>query len=313
MNEIDYAKEDFTDEYFYESNQIFEHKAQTTPRRGVEKKRHSLADETEPTSGSKKCIHCQKKFTSKYPLGICRDCFHELMISRTTAKNIYKLTDDDFDSLDFNERPTIHHNVGKYYFLKDVRLIAIEKRYSITNPSHPVYKKHIKKIIRDVKEKKEERAKNRKPRTVTDNARSVIRIINSRDEYYDFDNSDSDFEPEETDEQIRRRNRLRGSLEKRGLSLRSDSFYCNLYIRSHKFKLKEVVKMMIMMDFFMNKTSYKTFLRNIYDNDPIGNYYGERRSITETDKEYAKKNALKKYLKEHGKKLVPEVVLENYL
>ena len=70
------------------------------------------------------------------------------------------------------------------------------------------------------------------------------------------------------------------------------------------------------MNFFINSTSYNAIMKKKIDDNREYNRefgrYGDYMTIDETDKEQAKITALQRYLKNHKKKTVPKVVLENY-
>ena len=187
------------------------------------------------------------------------------MITKTNAKKMYKLTDVDLDYLECHKRRSPYHACVTYYFLKDVRLIAIDKKFGINYPSSHKYEKCVKKILDEVE-------------------------IENNNKLSRYD---------------KRRMKLEAELDKYGLKIRADSYYCNQYLHYCKFTLKQVVNMMVTMDFFVNKTVYNGLLTEMMNE--------EDGRITESCKEYAKIESLKQYLENHSKKHVPQVVLDEYL
>lgn len=209
------------------------------------------------------CLVCKKKYTSKYDIGACQSCFKSLVITKTNAKKIYGMTDEDLEFIPKHQRSSAYHDCITYFCLKDIKIRAIEKKYGIYNPAKETYKSCVKEIL----EENEEHENNKLTR-------------------YD-----------------KRRDKLEKALAQHGLVIRSDSYYCNQYLHYGKFKLEDVVSMMITMDFFVTKTKYNHILAGLIENNE---------GISENDKEWAKKEALKKYLKNHDKNDVPQVVLNNY-
>ncbi len=239
------------------------------------------------------CFICDEKMRKTCDLAICGNCSMEMLISKTGAKKIYKLTDDDLENLDFITRKNQYTSRKDItlYFIKDVRLMAINKKFGAVYPSKEIYEECVKEILDEYETKQE----NKIPR-----------------------------------EDIKK-SKLKQALRKVGLKIRDDSYYCNQYIHHNKFKLKEVVDMMVSMDFFMNKTKYSDILQKIIDDRKdadgdgddsdgddsdddyhIKKYYTNRHYISEEDKYGAKLQALKKYLKRHGIDTVPKPVVRDF-
>ena len=209
------------------------------------------------------CMVCDKKFGSRYDVGACQPCFKKLTITKTNAKKIYGMTDEDLEEMHVHQRSSPYHDCVSYYSLKEVRLQAITKKYGIYNPSKQIYKNCLEEI--------HEEHKNIEANKVT---------------RYD-----------------KKRAKLEQALAQHGLPIRGDSYYCNQFLHYNKFKLKEVVDMMVTMDFFMTKTNYNAIL---------GDLIADNGGVYEEDKADAKYAALKKYLKKHDKDSVPQVVLDHY-
>ena len=104
-------------------------------------------------------------------------------------------------------------------------------------------------------------------------------------------------------------------LAKYGLDIRSDSHYCNAYIKNvAALSLEETVTMMRIMNFLFNKTNYSSILskytyRNRYDD---GEFDYHRVEITEHMKHKAKVEAIKGFIHNHGRNQLPDIVLEKF-
>ena len=67
----------------------------------------------------------------------------EMTINRKTAKRIYDLNDDDVKDLDCYENK---------YLVKEIRMIAIAKKYGINNPGLYEYVDGVQRILNGVLE-----------------------------------------------------------------------------------------------------------------------------------------------------------------
>ena len=334
----------------------------------------------------KNCVICGKKQSNMYNLIACSKCFKDLSINKTESKKIYGLTDDELEELECFKYRRQYGIVMHLYFLKDVRMIAIQKKFNIVNPDLPTYINCIGAIHTENNEKQEQKIKQQEHREqlrldrtkaiddllkergikidpyneeyvkyIKNSKRSLTNTVDRIEAEYkhqkkcdarrkklskkmnrygiditQFDDSCIDTyvdlhemsliecvnELKETHRgYIKRYEKLKAALDEHNLIIRSDSYYCNSYLEHDEFTLKEVVDQMVTMDFYINKTTYEQILRNIYKHKR--NNRGWRRDdyhelITEDDKEDAKTTALKKYLKKHSKKSVPEIVLNKY-
>lgn len=231
------------------------------------------------------CIECNKKFKNKNGVNMCRSCFQEYLITKTNAKRLYKLKDEDLKDLhEFSCSIAFSGGQGTSYLLREVRMKMIEINFDVYEPMEiEEYQKYVKKFLRKIdreQEKKQEK-----------------KIMNRKN----------------------RKNKLKLALEQRGLELRSDSYYCNKYIDSNMFSLRKVCDMMEIMHFLFNKTDYTKILDDIRE-DILDEYRYKfddpelymHVSLNETHKEMAKETAVDNYVKKYGKKKLPKAVLKYF-
>jgi hypothetical protein len=96
------------------------------------------------------CTICGKKQTNQYNLIACYSCFQDISINKTDSKKIYKLTDDELDELVHFTYVWGRRRMTKYlYFLKDIRLLAIQKKFGIINPDLPTYINCLNAILEE--------------------------------------------------------------------------------------------------------------------------------------------------------------------
>lgn len=234
------------------------------------------------------CRKCDKKFSSQYKFGVCKVCLRDFTIIKTQAKNIYNLDDDDLENLDNYSFKNAYGGYMFLYFLKEVRLKAIEKRFDIVNPTIDSYANSIKILLNEAEQ------------------RAEARRIRSKK-----------IEATKKEKQDLRHENLKHALKEKGIAIRGDSFWCQQYLSGNERDLAKVVDIMVAMDFFCNKTKYNEIMRDKImklkrhneNRDPYDEYY----RLEESDKNYAKKKALKLYLTEHDMKSVPQVVLDEFI
>ena len=88
----------------------------------------------------KECVVCGKsQKNNKYDLLACRNCFRGLSINKTDSKKIYGLTDDELTELQCFSYGVAYGGVTYLYFLKDVRMLSIQKKFNIINPDMDTY------------------------------------------------------------------------------------------------------------------------------------------------------------------------------
>lgn len=250
---------------------------------------------------SPNCIKCDRKCTSVHQLAVCRSCLKDLAITKTIAMKTYNFKKQELDDIDHYSYKNTHGGYTHLYLLKEIRLLAIRKRFNKINPNINTYmnclnilqKENLerKKISRDkTKKMLETRKKNRKLKE----------------------------KQIELERKIRRKE-LTSKLAKKGLELRNDSVCCNKYINGDdELSLNEVVDIMITMNFFATKTDYFKLIKQrrqeyAQNNRDAYDYGCERQYIDESDKEECKIKAFEKYIK--SKKpinKIPAIVYENY-
>ena len=226
-------------------------------------------------TNEKFCIECDKKFTNKAGVNMCKSCFQKYLITKTNAKRIYKLTEEELNDLhDFSCQIAFSSVGGTSYLLKEVRMKMLEKNFDLSEPiEEEKYQKYVKKFFRNIEKNKQ-----------------------NKEEMKDLKRN-------------MRKKKLKAALKKRNLKLRNDSYYCNEYIDHNKFSLKKVCDMMNIMDFLFNKTSYVEIMDDMRE-DILDNYRYKLEDpdlemhvpLNEHQKEYAKKYAVEKYVKKYGKK-----------
>ena len=325
---------------------------------------HSLKNKTDS-----KCLKCKNKCTNVYNLAVCKSCLYQLTITKTIAMKLYNLKKTDLDALDFYEYKNGYRGHTHLYFIKEIRLAAIKKRFNIDNPSRCDYvnclnilgNEYVERKIRsqerrqkilENKEKKLE-ARNRLCRKIETKLAQKGMRINKYSKYYQ-QYLDQKIELTEAIKQMKkeddlmiklekernsRRKKLSRALAKKNLTIRNDSIYCNNYIngcnnyrndeddgddgndvndednQSKKYALNNVVKMMVIMDFFAKETNYFELLqdcKNTYQSDNKYLDYHDRMYIDEGDKEHCKIKALQEYIKQHSCEVVPPEVLDKY-
>lgn len=312
------------------------------------------------------CLKCSNKFSSVDKLAVCWQCFREMSCMKTDAKKLYKLTDNDLEELDYYSRKNSYGGYTCNYFLKEIRLKAIDKRFGILEPSIDTYRNCINIIMEEAQERKiktKERGEKMKEtrlanikkkqailekeindrRKILDKALKKKKIVydynikyynryvygSKHDDKYDkYNESESESEPEsETDlnkiveliaAYVKRKEKLEAALQNKQLSIRDDSYYCNQYLEGKQFTLEEVVDMMEIMNFFVNKTNYfqllKQYTQQRYDNEKeYGDWDGQRIEISESEKEKVKIDAFKAYAKKNPTESLPKSVKDKYL
>jgi len=337
-------------------------------------------------SNVKNCVICGKKQSNKYDLIACRQCFEGISINKTDSKKIYGLTDSELNELSRFEYH-FRHGVLYLYFLKDVRLAAIQKKFNIVSPDLYTYINCVNRIYEDNKKETDikQNKKDLRENLRLDRIRAIGELLEEKnipidpynEEYIKYikspnrslvntvDRIEKDFKLKKIQNKrekklrqhmithgididdwndiciksyiidheinfdecvkklktkhkdyIDRYKKLSKELDKHGLSIRSDSYYCQKYLKHGNFSLSEVVDQMVSMDFFMTKTAYRQIISNTFDRKRQEERdYGDRYAhidITENDKKQAKQTALKNYLKKNSKKSVPTIVLEKY-
>lgn len=233
----------------------------------------------------KLCIECDKKFTNKYGVNMCRSCFQKYLITKTNAKRMYKLKDEDLNDLhEFTCHLAYGGGEGISYLLKEVRMKVLEKNFDLAEPIEiEEYQKYVKKFFRRMEKDKEKK------------------------------------EIMKANQKMMRKKKLKAALKKRGLEIRNDSYYCNEYINNNKFSLKKVSDMMEIMNFLFKKTKYVEIMDDMRE-DILDNYRYKLESpdldihvsLNEDQKEWAKKLAVEGYVKKYGKKKLPKSVLDEF-
>lgn len=233
--------------------------------------KYSVAELTSASTGN--CIKCGEEFHSNKN-AVCRDCLKTLTIVKTEAKKIYKLRDEDLVDIPGFQYYNQYNILVNIYYLKEVRLKAIEKKFKITKPSLGQYIHCINALVTE---------------SLTASKERSTKIATNKKIHANI-----------------RRDKLTEALQKHGLEIRSDSYYCNQYLEGKEFTLQQVVDMMITMDFFVNHTKYNEIISKKIEeyernNDASDCEYHERMYLDEDDKDDAKRKALRIYLKHHDR------------
>jgi len=233
------------------------------------------------------CLKCQKKFTNKHKIAVCKSCLYEIGIIKTNAKKIYGLKDADLADIDYYPYKNGYARGETHlYFLKEIRLKAIEKRFNIINPTIDVYANSVMMLLEEAKNRSiESKQRGEKIKATKERKRKE------------------------------RRKQLKDALAKKNLQIRDDSYYCQQFLDGHQFTLAEVVDMMEQMDFFATRTKYFSLLkkgRNQDREDRQYYCYEERRMMDEYNKEYAKQEAMDMYVREHGIAGIPKSIRDNF-
>jgi hypothetical protein len=291
------------------------------------------------------CLKCQKKFTNSHGLAICRSCMSELTINKTTAMKTYGLKNDELEHIEHYENKNGYRGYTHLYLTKEIRLVAIMKRFGLANPSLNEYTNCVQTLLVEAKERKQKSVERGQKMKETRKRNIELKIQNEKlahdkrksklkkalskkkiildktcdacGEYLRGDRTDLECVVELASCYHKRKTKLETALAKKNLDIRDDSYYCKKYLSGEKFTLKEVVDMMEIMDFFVNKTDYfkltQSHLQSQYDDAKAYGYWdGDRITLCEDEKESIKKLALKKYLEKHSKKNIPQSVLDRY-
>ncbi|AYV84936.1 MAG: hypothetical protein Satyrvirus1_22 [Satyrvirus sp.] len=294
----------------------------------------------------KVCILCHK---NKRGLNVCNDCMYKLFITKTNAKKEYNLTDNDLSGLEYHERKNIYHGYTYLYFLKDIRMRAIEKRFGVSNPPIGAYRNCLEILLDESKQRKNkskerskkimatrqenyEKKKLEKELAYAKRKNKLKKALIKADpkigdidtdikccrEYLDGERDDLKQVVKQMRGYITRKNKLSKALKKKGLKIRDDSYYCKRYLKYKEFPLDEVVNMMEIMHFFATKTDYfaltKKYLQNQYDDAKNYGYWdGQKIILCENEKEKIKLEALKNYIKKNSTKSVPKCVIDKYM
>ena len=293
-----------------------------------------------------KCLKCGIKNRNVYNLAVCKSCLWQLSIMKTAAMKLYNLKKADMVNLDCYAHKNSYRGYTHLYFIKEIRLVAIKKRFNIDNPTRQQYinclgilgdeyleRKNKTRLRRqkilDAKRIKLEQREKLCEKIDRELMRQGMTTISKLSKYYDqyvdgyigLDEAISQIKRDLLEkiklakEKKNRRKMLSKALEKRGLVIRDDSVYCSGYIDEDKYTLDKVVRMMVIMDFFATKTDYFKLLSQIRDeyyqeNKYLGYY--ERIYIDESDKQACKIKALEKYLESHPNNSVPTEVMDKY-
>lgn len=291
---------------------------------------------------NKFCLKCNKKYSMMHNLGVCKSCLYDLGITKTNAKKTYNLTEKDLNNVDYYSYKNYYHGYTYIYFLKEIRLLAIKKRFDIENPTIDLYVNCINTILDETTvREKESRVRSQKIKETKERKAEEKRLEReARKKYLKkklkkknlelrpdsgicnsyLDGEDVDIKKiydYESGYQHRER-KLKRALAERGLEIRNDSYYCQKYLEKEKFTLEEVVEMMEIMNFFISKTNYfaitKKYLDNEYkDAKEYGYWDGQRINLSEHQKENAKQEAFAKYISNHSLSEIPTSVLNKYL
>lgn len=292
------------------------------------------------------CLKCHKKFTSCYGLAICRLCMRSLTINKTEAMKIYNLKNNDLENIDCYQYKNGFGGYTHYYFTKEIRLKAIELRFDLINPCIGDYTDCIEAILEETNER-QKKSKERGLKMIDARERNkelkikkellaygerksrLKKALDKKNlvidedcdacrEYLNGNCTNLKLVIKQTKNYLTKKSKLESELAKKNLVIRNDSYYCQQYLKGYQFTVKEVVEMMVIMDFFANKTDYFRLIRACiqgqYDDAKDHGYWdGERIELCEEEKDEIKILALKKYLeKKHSSKDVPRCVLERY-
>lgn len=244
-----------------------------------------------------KCLFCDGSPNRSNGVSVCFECGKLIFISQTIALKEYGLKREHVQELDRIEYSNRAYGCTYLYLLKDIRMKAIEIHHQIINPSKSVYASMIEGILNE--------------RTAKSNNRQVRAEI---------------LQQKREQEKSVRKKKLKKALEKYGLKIRADSYYCNEYIDHGKINLKEVADMMVSMDFLYNHTVYEQLHNELYNkmksyNDEYVQDCQEMHErydvhmfmrITEEDRDELKKEAIRRYVLKHGIMNLPEPVYFEY-
>ena len=291
------------------------------------------------------CIKCGNTVRNKCGLAICGYCMRDLTINKTSAMKTYHLKASDLENINSSSQKNMYGGITYLYLLKEIRLLAIEKEFGLTNPSYEEYHNCVIALLENAEQRsiksqergekiKATRKKNlklklekeeleyEKRKILLSKALSKKGIDIDSDcaavlEYLQGLRTDLKGVVKLASEYSRRKSKLESALAKKNLAIRDDSYYCRKYLAGKKFTLEEVVDSMEIMDFFANKTDYfrlcKQALQTQYnDAKEYGYWDGQRIDLCEEEKEKIKKQALGKYLEDNSAKGVPKVVLNRY-
>ena len=100
------------------------------------------------------CLKCTKKFQSIHNLAVCKKCLYTLTITKTNAKKLYNLTDGELENFDYYSYKNAYGGQTYSYFLKEIRLYAIEKRFGNSNPSIDLYRNCVNILLVEAKDRK---------------------------------------------------------------------------------------------------------------------------------------------------------------
>lgn len=291
-----------------------------------------------------KCLNCEAKSQRKHSVALCYKCFRAQTINKTTAMKIYNLKADDIKNIKSYSYKNLHGGMTYLYLLKEIRLLAIKKRFDEVNPSYYTYHECVKILLEEAEERQikrtergekmiasreknlelkrqaeeETRAKRkaRLKRALSDKDYRFDEKCKASAKYVAGERDDIDTVVKIAVAYGKRKEKLSAALAKHGLVIRDDSYYCSQYLYGKQFTLNEVVDTMVTMNFFMNHTKYsdicKQYLQRQYDEAKEGKYWdGCRIELSEDEKEMLKKRAYMPYMR-NPPKHTPKIVIQRY-
>jgi hypothetical protein len=223
------------------------------------------------------CILCPKRKKIGFEVSLCRDCGNDLFMSKTKAKKIYKLRDDDFENMNYEEtRMNFGGTIAiPIYYIKEIRLKAIEKKFNLGNPSRNQYLSCIEEIMNELDIKLYEKDKRREEKERKLNAEKLSR------------------------ESILTGLKTKYKLTKGNYRVTESKSY----IESNEPCTSTLIQLMIIDKFLDTKTTFPELLTK-----PLPEKPGPKLKMYINPMEKRRCLAIKQYVKDYGKDKVPALI-----
>ncbi len=200
---------------------------------------------------------------------VCKECVGnfgaQCLISRTSARREYKLTDDDLKVLPYLEKKQfLRKNLMNLFVKAMVEEMAVQKHGSL-----------------DILKAKRDRDK-----LIAAKRKATI------------DSKKRKAAEEHESQRCKRRKLLETHLAEKGLTLRADSHMCERYIEHGDVSVTEVVTIMQEMRFFWNKTPYEKSIKKAKNS--FRGRWTSRHNITQQAKNWALLSCLRQAVKSKG-------------